>query len=96
MTTAEYKMNAMLLDLKKKDLLPEGLYKQLCSARGHAPLLYGLPKGHMTGIPLRLIVNFLCLLANIYSLKISSQNFVSTGGKDRILYIKQYGFYCLQ
>ena len=43
-TTAENKMNAMLLGLKNKGILTEGLYRQLRSSGGQIPLFYGLPK----------------------------------------------------
>ena len=52
-------MNAMLLGLKKKGVLAEGLYRHLHSSGGYIPLFYGLPKIHKKGVPLRPIVSFI-------------------------------------
>jgi len=55
----ERKMNALLLQLKKKDAVNQSLYNHLCSSGGSTPLLYGLPKVHKPGMPLRPIVSFI-------------------------------------
>ena len=57
-SSTERKMNAALLGLKKNGIIPEPLYCRLSSLGGHIPLLYGLPKIHKPGIPLRPIVSF--------------------------------------
>ena len=58
-TTAENTMNAMLLGLKNKGILAEGLYRQLRSSGEQIPLFYGLPKIHKTRTPLRPIASFI-------------------------------------
>jgi len=55
----ERKMNALLLQLKKKDAINQSLYNRLCSSGGSTSLLYGLPKVHKPGVPLRPIVSFI-------------------------------------
>ena len=55
----ERKMNSTLLQMKKESTIPEQLYRRLRSSGGRIPLLYGLPKIHKPGIPLRPIVSFL-------------------------------------
>ena len=57
-SSTEREMNATLLKLKKEGTIPEPLYHKLRSSGGHIPLLYGLPKIHKPGIPLRPIVSF--------------------------------------
>ena len=54
----ERKMNALLLPLMRSGAISERLYQRLRSSAGKVPLLYGLPKVHKTGIPLRPIVSF--------------------------------------
>ena len=54
----ERKMNAKLLALKKDGSLPEPVYCRLHSSGGSVPLMYGLPKIHQPGVPLRPIVSF--------------------------------------
>ena len=51
-------MNAILLPLMRAGAIPERLYYHLRSSAGKVPLLYGLPKIHKPGIPLRPIVSF--------------------------------------
>ena len=51
-------MNATLLELRRKDQLPERLYHRLRSSCGQTPRIYGLPKIHKPDIPLRPIVSF--------------------------------------
>ena len=51
-------MNALLLPLMRSGAIPERLYQWLRSSAGKVPLLYGLPKVHKEGIPLRPIVSF--------------------------------------
>ena len=51
--SAERKMNSMLINFKKRNLLLENLYERLHSSGGHIPLFYGLPKIHKETIPLR-------------------------------------------
>ena len=48
----------MLLELKRKDELPERLYQRIYSTAGKIPLINGLPKVHKPGIPLSPIVSF--------------------------------------
>ena len=55
-------MNAVLLGLKKNSTIPEPLYCRLRSSGSHIPLLYGLPKIHKPGIPLRPIVSIVSSL----------------------------------
>jgi hypothetical protein len=43
--------------LLKKSKLPEETYKQLCLTGSRPSRLYGLPKVHKEGVPLRPIVN---------------------------------------
>ena len=52
----ERKMNALLLQLKKKGSIDQNLYNRLHSSGGSTPLLYGLPKIHKPDVPLRPIV----------------------------------------
>ena len=47
-----------LLDLKKKKHLPFKLYEKLRCSSGTIPAIYGLPKIHKEGFPLRPIVSF--------------------------------------
>ena len=54
----ERKLNAQLLQLKKKGSIPDGLYNKLRSPGSQTPLLYGLPNVHTSGILLRPIVSF--------------------------------------
>ena len=54
----ERRMNSRLLALRRLNILPKELYDRLRSSGGHTPLLYGLPKVHKTGVPLRPIVSF--------------------------------------
>lgn len=54
----ERKINALLLPLMRTGAIPERLYQWLRSSAGKVPLLYGLPKVHKAGIPLRPIVSF--------------------------------------
>ena len=51
----ERKLNALLLQLRKKGAIPTPLYNHLRSSGGQIPLVYGLPKVHK---PLRPIVSF--------------------------------------
>ena len=53
------KMKAKLLSLNKKVVIPDDLYRKLCSSNGTMPLLYRLPKIHKAGAPLKPIVSFL-------------------------------------
>ena len=52
------KMNALLLDLKKKAILPSKVYNELRCSSGKTPSIYGLPKIHKPDVPLRPIVSF--------------------------------------
>lgn len=54
----ERKLNALLLPLMRAGSIPERLYYHLRSSAGKIPLLYGLPKIHKPGTPLRPIVSF--------------------------------------
>ncbi|MDA8003198.1 MAG: hypothetical protein MPL62_18085, partial [Alphaproteobacteria bacterium] len=54
----ERKMNSTLWSLRQKNLLSDGVYRRLRSSAGGVPRLYGLPKIHKPGIPLRPIVSF--------------------------------------
>ena len=54
----ERKMNALLLQLKKRGSIAQNLYNLLRSSGGSTPLLYGLPKIHKPNVPLRPIVSF--------------------------------------
>ena len=54
----ECRMNSRLLALRRQNILPKELYERLRSSGGRTPLLYGLPKVHKTGVPLRPIVSF--------------------------------------
>ena len=55
----EWKMNAQLLQLLHRlGELPEGLYCRLRCYSSCTPRIYGLPKVHKPGIPLRPIVSF--------------------------------------
>ena len=51
-------MNQRLRLLKKSSKISEETYKLLRSSDGIAPRLYGLPKIHKEGVPLRPIVSF--------------------------------------
>ena len=55
----ERKMNSKLLTLCKQKELPHTLYTKLRSTAGRTPPLYGLPKIHKDGVPLRPIVSFI-------------------------------------
>ena len=52
------KMNGLLLTLMRSGAISECLYQQLRSSAGKVPVLYGLPKVHKPGTPLRPIVSF--------------------------------------
>ena len=52
------KLDKMLLDLKKADKISDSTYKMLYSSDGVCSRIYGLPKIHKPGIPLRPIVSF--------------------------------------
>ena len=52
----ERKITKQLLDLKCRDVLPNKVYFCLCPSGSRVPQLYGLPKIHKDGIPLRPIV----------------------------------------
>ena len=52
------KLNTLLLQLKKRGSISADLYNQLQSSGGFIPHLYGLPKIHKDGVPLRPIVSF--------------------------------------
>ena len=54
----ERDLNQRLLLLKKSSKISEETYKLLRSSDGLAPQLYGLPKIHKEGVPLRPIVSF--------------------------------------
>ena len=54
----ERKMNGLLLTLMRSGAISERLYQWLRSSAGKVPLLYGLPKVHKPGTPLRPIVSF--------------------------------------
>ena len=54
----ERKLNTLLFRLKKKGSILVDLYNRLRSSGGLTPLLYGLPKVHKPGVPLRPIVSF--------------------------------------
>ncbi|XP_064482980.1 uncharacterized protein LOC135395820 [Ornithodoros turicata] len=47
-----------LRNLKKRDHLGDATYRRLFSSNGATPVLYGLPKIHKPGCPLRAIVSF--------------------------------------
>ena len=51
-------MNKLLLRLKNDGKFPDFLYYKLRSTNGVCSRIYGLPKLHKTGIPLRPIVSF--------------------------------------
>ena len=53
------KMNQQLLVLKRKKELSEPVYNELRCSSGEIPRIYGLPKIHKAGNPLRPIVSFL-------------------------------------
>jgi len=55
----ERRMNELLLSLNRAGSIPDHLYKQLRSASGATPLLYGLPKIHKPEVPLRPIASFI-------------------------------------
>ena len=52
------KMNSLLLSLKRQGELSVPQYNRLRDSSGTTPLLYGLPKIHKTGSPLRPIASF--------------------------------------
>ena len=54
----EQKMNALLLQLKKRGSIAQNLYNLLRSSGGSTPLLYGLPKIHKPNVPLHPTVSF--------------------------------------
>ena len=47
---------------KNKDLIPQKKYRQITQQYSKLPHMYGLPKIHKYGIPLRPIVNWTALL----------------------------------
>ena len=53
----ERKMDSKLLFLNKQGSIPDQLYSRLQSSCGKTPLLYGLPKVHKVGVPLRPIAS---------------------------------------
>ena len=69
-----------LLELKKKGSLPPELYKGLRSSGGLTLCLYGLPKIHKPGVPLRSIVSFV----NLSALKPPSQDSLPIDRKFRV------------
>ena len=54
----ERQMNSVLLSLKREGLLSPQLYRHLHSSSGKIPLVYGLPRLHKPGVPLRHIISF--------------------------------------
>lgn len=54
----QHNMNSTLSQLKKKGSLPPPMYKRLRCPSGSTPLIYGLPKIHKPGVPLRPVVTF--------------------------------------
>ena len=77
----ERRMSDFLLALKNKDVLPPNLYYKIRSSAGKTSQLYGLPKIHKPGRPLRPIVSFVNsptyqlskLLANSYTIAIGRE-----------------------
>ena len=55
----ERRMNDLLRSLKRSGAISSQLYSRLYSSAGKTPLLYGLPKVHKPGIPLRPIASFI-------------------------------------
>ena len=55
----ERRMNALLFAMRKQNKLGKELYNRLRSSAGHVPPIYGLPKLHKSGVPLRPIVSSL-------------------------------------
>ena len=68
----ERKINGLLLTLMRSGAISERLYQQLRSSAEKVPLLYGLPKVHKPGTPLRPIVSF-CQLSHIRPVKASGR-----------------------
>lgn len=56
---AERKLVSELRKLKNEGRMPDGLYRTLFSSNGATPRIYGLPKDHKEGCPLRPIVSFI-------------------------------------
>lgn len=56
--SVERKMNALLLQLKRKGAITDDQYSKLKWSAGRLPLLYGLPKVHKPTDPLRPVVSF--------------------------------------
>ena len=54
--TQENRINRKLKDLEKCEELPSTLYSRLRPSECQVPRIYGLPKVHKTGVPLRPIV----------------------------------------
>ena len=52
------KMNGLLLQLKKDGSLPPQVYNRPRCSSGSIPSIYGLPKIHKSGVPLKPIVSF--------------------------------------
>ena len=76
------KMNGLLLQLKKDDSLPPQVYNRLRYSSGSIESIYGLPKIHKSGVPLRPIVLH---LDNLPPFKTSCWNSLSFGGRH-VLY----------
>ena len=57
-STQEKSMNSKLFSLRRVDKLSNVLYTRLRSSAGLIPRVYGLPKVHKEGVPLRPIVSF--------------------------------------
>ena len=57
-SSLERRLNAFLLQMKKKGSIRDNLYYYLRSSGGRTPLLYGLPKMHIIDVPLCPIVSF--------------------------------------
>ena len=74
------KMNSKLLDLKKSNTLPTKVYNEVRCSSGSVPFIYGLPKVHKDGVPLRPIVSFYIYLTNLSTFQTPYSSPISTVG----------------
>lgn len=56
-STCQRKLRSILSKLKER--IPESVYRKVSTTDGTTPRLYGIPKLHKPGIPLRTIVSFI-------------------------------------
>lgn len=86
------KVNNLVTSWFKRNLIPKELKNKLNCHNGHAPYIYGLPKLHKTGIPLRPIVSN--IQSPTYNLSKYLSNILSNLLGKNEFYIKNSWDFC--